>query len=179
MEAEKLEQDQAQLKKEATDLFRSVLADERAPQRCEINAAWDTYPIPEEVARQYLKLKLHAQLSSPFSATSVEDIIHPSETEVICSEDSATKLNVERENAFAVSNDKNLYTLGTTYSFPVFNDSYDTAILVITHTERFSYHPSVGTIKTAPMEAVGYAAIYTKSEDGVWRRIRTVDLFVT
>ncbi|WP_148210590.1 hypothetical protein [Beijerinckia indica] len=174
----KLEEEQARLKKEAEDLFRSVLADEPKAERCEIEAEWGEYSIPESVARQYLGLKIHADLSPPYSETkpylgmAPKDIIHPS-NDALCSKES-TK---EREKASGINEDKAIDIHHISYTFPVFDDNYNIAIIVITSI-YWSYRsiPGAGIIKMPP-EGEGSAAIYAKSLDGVWRRITTINLF--
>jgi hypothetical protein len=41
---------------------RTVLADETPRERCELEPTWQTYSIPESVAREHFGLTLHAEL---------------------------------------------------------------------------------------------------------------------
>jgi|SRR5450756_311882 hypothetical protein len=61
---------------EAKLLFKAVLTDEPPSQSCQLDSTWDNYPIPESVARKYLGLRLHAELSSPHSETIPYEILN-------------------------------------------------------------------------------------------------------
>jgi hypothetical protein len=53
-----------------------VLADETPPERSELEPTWQTYSIPESVAREHFGLTLHAELctTAPFGE-SLRDIL--------------------------------------------------------------------------------------------------------
>jgi hypothetical protein len=57
-------------------LFRTVLADETPPERCELEPTWQTCSIPESVAREDFGLTLQAELctTAPFGE-SLRDIL--------------------------------------------------------------------------------------------------------
>lgn len=55
-------------------LFRTVLADETPPERCELEPTWRTYSIPESVAREHFGLTLELCTTAPFGE-SLRDIL--------------------------------------------------------------------------------------------------------
>ncbi len=171
--------DQARLKAEAKALFHVVLADEHVPERCELDVEWDTYPIPESVAREYLGLKIHAELSSPFSGTDPREILDlGANSDAFCDQETAKKLQDDRLKEFQEGSDKTLDVSGTRYTFPVFDGDYKTAILVVSHSNLEWYRKPEGIMNFPLGSALGYAAIYTLN-DGVWKRLTTVQLFIS
>jgi len=168
----------ARLEAEARLLFKAVLADERAAEPCELAPEWDTYSIPEAVGRDYLGLTLHAELSSPFNATKPQDILDLAGISgALCSLEAARKLASERRTQFEAGASRTLLIQTTRYTFPVFSDDYRTAVLVVSHiAEGWARTPD--GLRRLPVEAVGYAAVYARSDHG-WSRVTTIQLFIT
>jgi hypothetical protein len=142
-------------------LFRTVLADETPPERCELEPTWQTYSIPESIAHKHFGLTLHAELSmtAPFSAQSLTDILDLADDgEFVCSADRAKSMEGAR-----------LRLRRTGYTFPVFSEDYKSAALVVSHSLY---------VKGFPAVVIGYVAIYKKTKS-VWRRVTTIELFVS
>jgi hypothetical protein len=168
----------ARLESEARVLFKAVLADEPAPEPCELAPEWDTHPIPEAVARDYLGLTLHAELSGPYVVTKPQAILDlAGKSGALCSSETAKALVSERRKQFEAGSDRMLLIRNTGYSFPVFSDDYRTAVVVVSHSvEGWARTPD--RIGRLPVQAVGYAAVYAKSETG-WSRVTTIELWVS
>jgi hypothetical protein len=162
-------------------LFRTVLADEPPPERCELEPMCQTYSIPESVAREHFGLTLHAELytTAPFSAGSLRDILNiGDDREPVCSADRAKAIEGERLRQYASSADTRIPIIRRTeYTFPVFSDDYESAALVVYHSGQGWIRTHDG-VKSLRMEAIGYVAVYKKIE-GTWRRVATIELFVT
>jgi hypothetical protein len=165
------------LQAEAELLFKAVLADEPTPQPCELEAKWDTYPIPEDVAREYLDFTAHAELASPQVAAQPAAILDLPSTSAICGAGVAEVSARQRQQDFEASSEQTLLIRSTPYTFPVFSEDYRTAILVISHSVQ-GWARMTGGVKRLPVQAVGYAAVYARSENG-WSRITTIELFIT
>jgi hypothetical protein len=162
---------------EAKLLFKAVLADKPPSQPCQLDSTWDNYPIPESVAREYLGLRLHAELSSPQSATTPYEILDSADSEFFCSADETRKLDGERLTQFEAGTEKSFDIRRTKYTFPVFSDDYRTAVLVASGS-RSTWLRTPEGIRRLAGEAAGYAAVYQKSGDA-WRRVTTIELFIT
>jgi hypothetical protein len=163
---------------EAKLLFKAVLTDEPTPEPCELEAKWDTYPIPEDVAREYLDSTAHAELASPQVAAQPAAILDlPSTSNAICGAGIAEVSARQRQQDFEASSEQTLLIRSTRYTFPVFSQDYRTAILVISHSVQ-EWARMAGGVTRLPVQAVGYAAVYARSENG-WSRTTTIELFIT
>ena len=61
---------------EATTLYAEVLEHMKLPvERCVLNGEWYTEVVPEEIARKYLGLKLHADLVGSYNAARPTEVI--------------------------------------------------------------------------------------------------------
>lgn len=167
----------ARLEAEAKLLFRAVLADEPAPEPCELTAKWDTYPIPESVVREYLDASLRGDLSAPSVETQPRAILDFGDRGALCSAETTKALLSERRKEFEAGVDKMLVIKSTRYTFPAFSDDHRTAVLVVSHSAEGWVRMPDG-IKRLPVQAVGYAAVYAKSDNG-WSRVTTIELFIT
>jgi hypothetical protein len=165
------------LNAEATLLFKAVFAERPPSQPCELDSTWDNYPIPEEVAREHLGLRLHAELSPPYSATTPYEIIESADSAFFCSADETKKLNSERLTQFEAGTETRLDIISTKYTFPVFSDDYRTAVLVASGS-RSTWLRTPEGVRRLPSGAAGYAVVYEKSGDA-WRRVTQIELFIT
>lgn len=162
-------------------LFRMVLADEPPPERCELEPTWQTYSIPESIAREHFGLTLHAELytTAPFFAGSLRDILDNADgRELVCSADRTKLIEGERLKQYESSRDtRPLIIRRTGYTFPVFSDDYKSAALVVSHIGQgwMRRRTAVERLRT---EAIGYVAVYKKIER-VWRRVTTIELFAS
>jgi hypothetical protein len=169
----------ARLVAEAKLLLRAVLTDEPPAQQCELKATWQNYPIPESVAREHFGLRAHAELSGQSFGPSLTDILDPApDRELVCDEDRAKSVEDEQLRQYKASDDTQPFIFRRTwYTFPVFSDDYKSAALVVSHIGLGWARMSDG-IKSLPAGVVGYVAIYKKIE-GDWRRVTTVELFIS
>ena len=171
------DQSDARLKAEAQLLFKAVLAEDPPSQPCQLDSTWDNYPIPESVAREHLGLSLHAELSSPYSATNPYELLESADSAFFCSAEEARKLDGERLKQFEAGTEKSFDIRRRKYTFPVFSDDYRTAVLVASGS-RSTWLRTPEGIQRLPLEAAGYAAVYEKSGDA-WRLVTTIELFIT
>ena len=165
------------LNAEAKLLFKAVLADGLPAQPCQLDSTWDNYPIPESVARKYLGLRLHAELSSPQSETVPYEILDSVDSEFFCSADETKKFEIERLKRFEAGTEKSFEVTRTQYTFPVFSDDYRSAVLVVSGSRSRWLRTPEG-IQSFAADAAGYAAVYKKSGNA-WRFVTTVELFIS
>jgi hypothetical protein len=167
----------AQLKAEAKLLFTAVLADEQPSQPCQLVSSWDNYPIPEAVARKYLGLRLHAELASPQTDTTPYEILESAESKFFCGADEASNFVSEQLKQFEAGTETILYISSTKHTFPIFSDDYQRAVLVVSGS-RSTWRRTPEGIRSLAGEAAGSVWVYQK-RGKAWRRVTTVQLFVT
>jgi hypothetical protein len=105
------------LTREAVALFRSVVKQHKPREfgSCTLTDRWNDYPVPEEVARRHLGMKLHAELVSP-SRTTPAEVIDPEGAirQAFCSNSEAAKQTealVEGFRSGAINIEKGPYDL--------------------------------------------------------------------
>ncbi|MGO4716840.1 hypothetical protein [Bradyrhizobium sp. 2TAF24] len=170
--------DDSSLTAEARLLFQTVIADEIPLQRCELQPAWQSSPIPEPIARHYFGSTVRAELVPPVAGGSLSRIVDIAEREeYVCSGAKQKLLDHDRRRKFEAGSGDHLEIKHSGYTFPVFSNDYTLAALIVSH-DLQEWVRSPGGVKNLPVQAVGYVAIYRKM-DGRWRRVETIDLFVT
>jgi hypothetical protein len=177
------------LASEATALYARVLEKEKPPtDRCSLNSEWFQYSVPEDVARKHLGLKLHAQLAAPYNTTTPAKVLDPAGKmrEAFCSADELDKYLKQAMNALRTKliaenarpdglQVKLRHTRGD-YSFPVFNENFDRAIIVQAWAESSWTWGSPYLEKDQERKLFGsvsgsiQAYIWAK-KDGVWQQI--------
>jgi len=167
----------ARLKAEAKLLFKAVLADDPPAQPCQLDSSWDNYPIPEAVARKYLGLRLHAELASPQTDTNPYEILESVESKFFCSANETSKFVSEQLKKFEAGAETSFYINSRKYTFPVFSDDYRTAVLVASGS-RSTWLRTPEGIRSLAGEAAGGVEVYQR-RGNVWRRVTTIQLFVT
>jgi hypothetical protein len=155
-------------------LFRTVLADETPPERCELEPTWQTYSIPKSVAREHFGLTLYT--TAPFGQSPRDILELAGGEDFVCS---AERAEGERLRQYESSGKKSLIYRRTGYTFPVFSDDYKSAAPVVYQSSQ-GWTRMPGGVKALPLrvEAIGYVAVYKKIE-GSWWRVATIELFVT
>ncbi|CAL78441.1 hypothetical protein BRADO4711 [Bradyrhizobium sp. ORS 278] len=155
----------------------SVLAEDPPAERCELSADWDDYPIPEDIARKHLGIRLHASLSAPYSGTNAFQVLKPRTEEMLCHAAEAKDMESQRLAAFEAGTDKAAFIRQRKYSFPVFSENYRTAIFVVTHM-RLGWYRSARGVARLPLEADWSAVVYRKV-GGQWRNVDRIGLAAT
>jgi hypothetical protein len=168
---------QARLAAEAKLFFAAVLADDPPSEPCELSSTWDTYPIPEDIARKHLGLRLHASLSAPESGTGPLQILQPPTQSALCRDEEAKEFESRGLAAFEAGTDKSFFVKRRKYTFPVFSADFRTAVIVVTKELQGWYRKPEGVAKLR-LEAAGLAVVYRKA-NGKWRRVDTDQLWIT
>jgi hypothetical protein len=122
-------------------------------------------------------LRLHAELSSPQTDTTPYEILESAESKFFCSTEERRKSGSERFKQFEAGTETSFDISSTKYTFPVFSDDYRRAVLVVSGS-RSTWLRTPEGIRSLAGEAAGYAAVYEKNGNA-WRRVTTIELFIT
>jgi hypothetical protein len=182
------------LASEATALYARVLEKEKPPtDRCSLNSEWNNDPIPEYVARKHLGLKLHARLAAPYHRSKPAEVLDPAGKmhAAFCTgqewREYEERLLKEFTDKFTKENTppditKNIRThTRFTYSFPLFNENFDRAIIVQGWSGSSWTWGSPYLEKDQGRKMFGgfagsvHAYIWAK-KDGVWQQIGSEEL---
>jgi hypothetical protein len=158
--------------REAGELFQFIMSKEQhAAERCQFDNTWARYPVPAFVARAHLGSKLHADLSAPFDSRDFHKTIDP-ENKVpfaFCSSDERKAYIAERVQTFEAGTAPRMEAVKKTeFTFPIFDEQFRTAIVVVIYTStdgRFRLNNNTHTQE--PFLAV-YANVFRK-DGGMWR----------
>jgi hypothetical protein len=170
----------ARLKQEATDLFRIILVGPLStPQPCQFGAKWlkgTEAQITEDIARRYLNLKVHADLSAPghnisYQAVPDPDNKHP---DWFCDDEQTQKYEDKKMEEFTKSKNYSMNFYGINLSFPIFNNNYDRAVIIISSSNHYVIK-SEKRQQTPGCPASAFA--YTKIA-GVWREMDSTEISV-
>ncbi len=178
---------QNRLRQEAIALFQVIhqrrdAALEHRPTPCEFRTEWDDYPVPDTIARDYLGLRIPADLVPSMIVGSPTEIMDPSRKfpEAFCAKaDDELRLSfiVESLKRGELKDEGNpdlksrwYEILRIEYTFPVFDRTYRRAIVMTTSTSRFWYRKPDGVFRGGLDMLVG-ASIYEKRK-GRWRFLR-------
>jgi len=176
------------LTREAIALFRSVLKHKPGELgSCTLANRWNRYPVPEEVARRHLGMKLHAELVSPNTTTPAE-VIDPEGAirQAFCGSSEAARqmdAQVEDFRNGGVNVEKRPFDLNPRltvvirdYSFPVFDRGYRRAAIVMAYTSRQWVKVSDGEVRSLGISGAGEAVVYAK-HGRLWQRAAREHLF--
>ena len=169
-------------KQQAIALFRSVI-EEKAGElgRCSLAPNWIEYPIPEELARRYLGLKLHAALAPSHPTARATEVIDPDGemTEVFCDDAESASQRDALVKSFqngALEAQKEPFKLDQwlkfrqfQYSFPVFDGAYRRAVIVSAGSSYNWVKVSEGEVRFIDVHGGASALLYIR-RDGAWRR---------
>ncbi|MCB8823140.1 hypothetical protein [Microvirga rosea] len=167
------------LKREATALFQGIIKDQTIVRgHCSLGSTWISDPVPYDVAHQYLGLTVHADLVPMYHGREPAEVIDPAGTmkEEFCDDDEASKrtnalLEEFKRNSLKTENghlERSLRIKRLEFSFPVFDQDYKRAIIVVSGSEIGRYRRQDGAVGSYPAEVLLTAVIYVK-QDGVWR----------
>jgi hypothetical protein len=178
-----------QAKQEAIVLFRNVVERKTAePGRCYLADSWLNYPIPEAVARQHLRLAIHADLVPIDHQTQPREVIDPDNVmrAAFCDEAEAKRQRDALVESFKRGTFKiekgpfdvhpRLAVRRSEYSFPIFDASYGRAVIVSTLTSYDWVKISDDEVRPLGLTAGGVAEVYDK-RDGAWHRVASELLF--
>ncbi len=170
---------QERLQREAIELFRVILQDDKEkPAPCEFRAKWLEYPIPA----QYFESKLSADLVPSNIPADPVEILDPSGTmeKAFCNEaDDELRLsflveNLKRKELRDENDPKSLlngFAIDRReYTFPIFDKNYRRAVIVSSNLKRSWYWWPNGKFRPGIESDVG-ASFYEK-RNGRWRFIR-------
>ncbi len=172
------------VKREAIELFRIILQDDKEkPAPCEFRAKWLEYSIPAH----YFGSHIPAGLVPSNVPTDPEEIMDPSGTmrEAFCNEaDDELRLSflVESLRRKELKDEKKPTGLVNSfrifrreYTFPIFDKNYRRAVIVSSGLERFWYWKPDGQFRFG-IEMMGGASIYEKRK-GRWHFIKHDNFF--
>jgi hypothetical protein len=152
--------------------------------RCRFDTEWpkeiaeDLVPkfIPDALARQYLGLRAHASLVRPSEAPSLQEILDPQAEHSLafCSENKRSDYIEEHRKNVESGEEEDYWRPHDTYSLPLFDKTFQKAIIVVTHSSGVFHNRAGGW----PGFLNCAAQVYTKSE-GAWRLDKAVKLCVT
>ena len=181
--AAQAEDNDARLAREATQLFQAVLRDEAIHvSACMFPKKWNTEPVPESSARRYLGLRPHGDLVSAFHGKSEADILGAAglPATAFCDDDahSATIQTRLRGEMVGPGTDaagakaRCLVDMRENFSFPIFDDGYHRAIIVLA-SDASSYRqgPDAKPVSIGANGSIG-GLVYAKHA-GLWRRVTT------
>lgn len=179
---------------EATTLYAKVFESEKPPaERCSLNSEWYNEAVPEYVARVHLGMELHADLVAAYHDTKPAEVLDPAAKMgvLFCSDDelrkhreratSALQAKLIAENAQPDASTSLVHHTRIDYSFPVFNETFDRAIIVCRWTGSSwtwgSGYPVDGDNKRLFQSNSGsiHAYVWAK-KDGVWQQINSEEM---
>ena len=163
--------------REAAAILALIVAEDLPVERCQYGTSWDRYPVPSRLARRYLGLNLDADLLAAAEPLSFERALDPrgSTPSAFCS--GADNLANVSRNLDAFERDLARWSTvmrSTAITFPVFDASYRTAIVIVTTGEHDGRMRRDGQVRTLrlPWESATNAWIYRKTGNR-WRRAGT------
>ena len=176
--------------REARALFDVVIGDKTklfaAPvARCRLDAEWfsagleragqsPTFAIPEDLAREFLGVRFHGQVVAPEVALFPKDILDPQ------GENAAAFCSTKEREAYA-GEQKALVASGkapprplmwSSFSFPVFDDHFATAILIDFQTTELKGKTNWTTF------LICHATVYKKT-NGTWRPVKSEEICIS
>jgi hypothetical protein len=167
------------LKREAIELFRVILQDQKEqPAPCEFRAKWLKYPIPA----QYFGSHFHADFVPSNIPAHPAEVLDPSGAmgNAFCNEaEDELRLSflVESLQRKELRDDKDPKSLlngfavtRREYTFPIFDKNYRRAVIVSSNLKRSWYWWPNGKFRPGIESGVG-ASFYEK-RDGRWRFIK-------
>jgi hypothetical protein len=181
-----------QLIREARAVLTIAIGDEdrffKLPgARCALDTSWPkiyrgtfgmpaTSEIPDALARQYLNLRAHGTLYAPDVDVTLQQLLDPKNQHAtaFCSEDERRTFIVEHRGKVESGEDEDFVTSHETLSFPVFDDDFRNAVIIVISSWGVfhNHHGGVpGIINCA-------AEVYSK-ENGVWRLVKSETLCET
>jgi hypothetical protein len=173
-----IEQPRRRLLQEAIALFPAVLNGKiKTLDRCQIFSAWlSSSEIDEWDAKKYLGVKAHANLSAPYHGTDPANVLDPQGlyAKLFCDSVETAADDKQRflefEKAFASDKSARLTTAQLSFSFPVFNEGYSRAAIVIQDEGRHWRDPS----KVGDWGGEEWIEIYEK-RNGIWKLLAKSD----
>jgi hypothetical protein len=178
---------EARLIREAKALFTLVLTENlsnaanlrslESQQVCEFDRAWDTTPTPTEIARTELGLKIHAALLATPNDIKLEDILDPDGKAggAFCNAEEIRRGRDEQLKAFRDNQIDRVAHHYTTYTFPIFDENYQKAIVIVTGSAVGAQAHNGPRINYVYSQ---YAVVYTKV-NGSWHHSKTIILGIT
>ena len=173
-EAEYLRKQERRLKREATNLFKVVLAEfGDAPGRCWFSTEWDSREVPYHLARRYLGHRIRSDVTSPKVKVTTAEILDPAgaHPERFCNTEEFRQTLQGRmaESLATRSSDSAMNSMPQRdFSFPAFDKDFRAAI-VIRSSSYFGWYVRDGQLQKRLGLFVD-ALVYRKA-GGRWRLV--------
>ena len=170
-------------KREASAIYRLVLAEKLPVEQCGYSEEWDNYPVPDYVARKYLGLKLHADVSASNQPLAFEEALDPKRLKpsTFCKHAEAAAYIQKSLEGFEHDPAQHFMVLRSRgFTFPVFNATFRTAVIVVTVHEHdvHSREKNETQVRRLPDEVSIQAWVYRKTKRG-WRRTATEQILIS
>ena len=173
-EAEYLRKQERRLEREATNLFKVVLAEfGNAPGRCWFSTDWYSREVPYHLARQYLGRRIRSDVTSPKVGVTTAEILDPAGThpERFCNTEEFREALQGRMDESLATNSSDSATNSVPqrdFSFPVFDRTFRTAI-VLRSSSYYGWFMRDGQLQQS-LGLVVDALVYRKA-NGQWRLV--------
>ncbi len=161
--------------KEATAVLRIITADDVPHSRCEFGVDWDHFAVPDWLAQKYLRSKIGEPKKYSFEAISVSAAVDPGHLTPtsFCSEQDFSAYSNE------VSDTDSPLTISS-IAFPVFDEKYETAIVVVTNRWEGGHLRLPGSShRVRRSSELSIIAFICKKLGNEWKLIDTETLGVT
>ena len=158
----------------------TLLAKLPPPKRCEYDETWSSDGIPDYVARAEFHIAVKAGLNPPSMTPDLITVLDPEhrKADSFCTKEVLKTYTAEKANAFEHSSDQSMAIQRTLFSFPIFNDSFSKAIVVVEGLSLDSRFRMNGKVGRHPTAAYASAEVYRKI-GGRWRFVRSIELGIS
>jgi len=186
-EAELWKKQEKRLNREAKALFKFILEDlDRDRKQCELPDSWRSESVPYAIAKQYLHHTIRADLRALEVEATTAEILDPAGKypQSFCSEEQFFKeqkvRDDERKSAEIGAGVKDpdryeMYRLD--YTFPIFDRTYRTAIVMVDSSHHDWYKAKDGKVYQR-FGGQGGAQVYRK-KNGHWRLLKYIPFYST
>ena len=166
-----------QLRSATWALFRAIESPKDFTP-CAFDMSWMAYAVPENLARRYLGLTLHADVSAPFEAVPVTEVFDERKAHKasFCDQARREQLLRQTKSTFEESNEKKSSISFLSVTYPVFSNHLKYAAIVRKiDTESFIKN-GVKIYGPSPFITI-YAVVYHNFR-GVWREVKSERLAI-
>lgn len=178
-EANAADQAQERLALEVRGLFAVIAEGQSERERCTLLNKWSEEPIPTYIAAQAFGLKVHAAPIADFDLTqtvSLKEIIDPANRNpaAFCDHDERNKVREEGNAKFKSGAIDSYSHRAVSYTFPIFNHSFNKAVLIVTSGSTGGNHSGIGGKVNWWASLYQTARIYSKVA-GKWRLVNEIE----
>ena len=151
---------------EAVGVFRTIMAEDDEPQRCQFDVAWYRYPVPGWLAREELDVTLEKGVVAPSEPVPFIDALDPDRRarQAFCT--------LSDFNSASISAKGDAPVRRTSYTFPVFDKDFERAVVIV----REDY---LGSGPNRSGSFIYIAAFVMKKTGNAWKIGNMIKLVVT